>query len=293
MLTKLKVFGPTGLIQEFFFGTSLEEGLGLVAPEQLPIRNIDGLGPVTTPVNTAALGSLDSEFYVGGQMGKRNIVLTFGANPDWVDQSVTSLRAALYKIFMPKSLVRLQFFSDYLPTVQIDGYVESLEPNMFSKDPEIQISVVCPSPDFVASTFTFINGTVDDNPDFFTAVDIDYIGTRPTGIQVLVSTSETTPTYVGPITIGVESVENLETVTEQITFNASVDADDFVILTTTPGNKTIIQYAEVGSGVSLLSTVSGTYKWPQLRPGLNKFDVSADTAGQNWGLAYYARFGGL
>jgi hypothetical protein len=76
-------------------------------------------------------------------------VLTLGLNPNWVDQTVASLRRVLYRYLMPEAWTKLRFFSDDMPTVDIEGYVESFDPNMFTQDPEIQVSIICPKPDFI------------------------------------------------------------------------------------------------------------------------------------------------
>src|SRR6266542_614762 len=132
--------------------------LGTEATDPIQIKNIEGLGPVDATVNTAQYGSIDGEFYNGSVVGKRNIVLTVGLNPNYASQSMEFLRQCLYQYFMPKSAVSLRFASTHMPEVSIDGVVESFEPNMFSKDPEIQVSIICPQSEFVAVIPTAIQG---------------------------------------------------------------------------------------------------------------------------------------
>ncbi len=104
MLTKVEVFGPVPLI--------LPLGEGETNTDPIQIRDVQGLGPVKANVNTSPFGSFDGEAYTGSSVGKRNIVLTLGLNPNWKDQSITSLRQLLYTYFMPKRAVTLRFFSD-------------------------------------------------------------------------------------------------------------------------------------------------------------------------------------
>lgn len=140
MLTKVDVIGLTA------GPLSLELG----GPNQSPIqtRDILGLEPTKAEI-TMAPSNKDGDLFQNARLGKRNIVFKLGLDPNWVDQTMSSLRRMLYDHFPPKTWRTLQFFSDDIPTVEIGGYIESFEPNMFSQDPEIQISVICPKPMFV------------------------------------------------------------------------------------------------------------------------------------------------
>ncbi len=127
----------------------------LGGPNQSPIqiRDISGLEPVKAEITTVP-SNLDGELLQHVKLGKRNIVFKFGLNPNWVNQTMTSLRRMLYKILTPKSFHKFQFGSDDMEPVEIGGYIESIEPNMFSQDPEIHVSVICINPYFVS----YING---------------------------------------------------------------------------------------------------------------------------------------
>ena len=95
----------------------------------------------------------------------------------------------LYKYLLPEQWTRLRFFSDHLPTVDIAGVVETFEPNIFSQDPEIQVSILCPKPDFVDIEATFLTGTVDSGGTI-DELEIDYIGTVATGFELRIHSSD-------------------------------------------------------------------------------------------------------
>lgn len=272
----------------------------LIGSDPLQIRNITGLGPVRANINTTPFGSINGESYFGSSVGKRNIVLTIGLNPDWDDQSMESLRALLYDYFMTQYIVVLQFLSTHLPTVEITGYVESVEPNIFSKDPEVQVSIICPTPDFVAIDDTVLTGVVDDNILGGTVIpptDIDYIGTVPTGFVLKIESSLARPSYTGIIYATVVDLNNTDE-SSLLTITGTVDATAYAKISTEKGNKYAKQFGVVSGLVTAdyLSTVviSGSLaQWPQLQPGENRFFVNAANAGQAWTLTYFARFGGL
>ncbi|HMS83609.1 MAG TPA: phage tail family protein [Nitrospira sp.] len=282
MLTGLKVYSPRTS------APVLPIGIGDANTDRVQIRGIEGLGPVKANINTTQFGSFDGELYSGSSVGKRNIVLTLGLNPDWATQSMADLRNTLYAYFMPKLWVRLRFTSDHMPDVQIDGYIESFEPNMFSKDPEIQISIICPKPNFVAVTSTTVTGTVEVDPA--TGVTINYAGTVATGGILTISSSAGTPSYTGYI-----RVRNFGLAEEKFSITpVTIDTTPKqFVLNTRQGSKSVRLMSGNTVVSNLLTSVTGIMAWPTLKPGLNNFSVVGSSAGQTWSLVYYAQYGGL
>jgi hypothetical protein len=256
--------------------------------DAIQILSIDGLGPVKGNVNTTPYGLVDGEVYFGTTIGKRNIVLTLGLNPNWSDQTMASLRKLLYAYFMPKYATKLRFISDLLPDVEISGYVESFEPNIFSKDPQVQISIICPKPEFVAVSPTVVTGTVGDGT---VPTEIEYDGTLPTGFLLEVTSSPSRTSYTGPLL-----VVNRTPFERTFQATATVDNTKKFKLSTIPGQKSAVSVLlATGVETSVLSTVDGETTWPQIEPGTNEFSivVPVGSVGQNWTLVFYKKFGGL
>lgn len=113
----------------------------------IQIRDISGLEPVKAEIISVP-SNQDGELFQHARVGKRNIIFKLGLNPNWVDQTMSTLRRLLYTHFLPKASISLWFYSDDITQVGIRGYVESNEPNRFSQDPEVQISVICLKPNF-------------------------------------------------------------------------------------------------------------------------------------------------
>lgn len=280
MITKMEVFSAQPSAPELSLGGSL------ASDDPVQIRDIQGLGPVTAEIATTPFATSDGELYQGSSVGKRNIVLTLGLNPDWQDQTVSSLRQLLYAYLLPKAWVKLRFFSDYLPTVDIEGYVESLEPNIFSQDPEIQCSIICPRPDFIEPDAVIINGLVDDGT---IEQVIDYIGTVPTGFELRVQASVANPAYTGSIVVLNNTVEPQTFEIDPVT----VDATKYFKLSTVKNAKRA-QNVDTSDGdlTNLLTHVQSS-QWPELRFGENVISVAAEENDQTWILAYFNRFGAL
>ena len=199
---------------------------------------------------------------------------------------MSSLRQQLYAYLMPEQWCKLRFNSDEMPTTDIEGYVESFEPNMFSQDPEIQVSIINPKPDFIEIDATIFKGTVDDGSNQHV---INYGGTISAGFEVRVDRTVELVAYSGPVTIKVENSSGIQSITiNPITVNTIQSFK----MSSVQGKKRV--QAETildGSITNLLKNKSGI--WPELQPGENLVSVFADQPGQTWTLAYFTRFGGM
>ena len=259
---------------------------GRAETDLVQIRNIDGLDPVTASIGLQPYGSTDGEAFTGSNVLSRNLVLTLHPNPDWNLWSPEALRRLLYSYFMPKQAVRLELQSDDMEDLEITGVVESLTANMFSDDPEVQASIICPDPYFTAVDPQIISGDTTD-----AILDIEYLGSVPTGIQVKVEqVSGTNPNELS-IQIGNPDLTFFKVAAPNI-----ITSTKYFHMSSLPMSK----YAETvnentGVSTSLLSnfvTEEGS-EWPLLQPGTNQFQVTSDNGVQSWELAYYERFGGI
>ena len=260
---------------------------GRAETDLIQIRNIDGLDPVKASVNTSPRGDVDGAAYVGSNVPSRNIVLTVHPNPNWDDWSYEKLRRLLYSYFMPKRPVRLVFESDDMPTVEISGIVESAEANLFSKDPELIVSVICPDPYFTAVEPEVFTGQ-SVRPGGATQ-EIDYNGTVPVGLHVQVTfVSGATPTLIG-VQVGDPAISYCN-------IDAGVSATKYFELNSVPMEK-FVQNVDLSTGVitNLLSKlhIQEGSDWPTLEPGTTDFSVITDAGVQDWELRYFERFGGL
>lgn len=107
------------------------------------IKNIEGIGPGKGHINTKPFSVIDGASMIGANVESRNIVL----NISFVGNDIEASRQKTYKFFPLKQELELVFTTDHR-TSRIKGYVESNEPNIFSKDEETSISIICPEPWF-------------------------------------------------------------------------------------------------------------------------------------------------
>lgn len=264
---------------------------GRAETDLIQIRNIDGLDPVKASVNTSPYGSIDGGSYIGSNVPSRNIVLTIKANPNWDDWTYESLRKLVYQYFMPKLATRLVFISDDIDPVEISGVVESCENNMFSKDPEILVSIVCPDPYFTAVDPIVLTGQTIDFGD--TPAVVAYAGNVETGFKLKVSYAAGS----SPLSLAVQMGDLGAPDTSYITIETTVDANKYFEMSTVQMKKYFQSVNVSGGAITNLLSKVGTQQgsmWAKLRPGNNKLSVITFSAGtQDWELSYYARYGGL
>lgn len=279
MLTKVEAYSSWQSAQEL-----LLDAAGRPETDLLQIRNIDGLGPVEATINSIASSTFDGESYSGSSVGRRNIVLTVKPNPDWSTWTYEKLRQLIYSYFMPKLLVRLVFETEELDPVEIYGYVETVEPVIFSRDGEIQISIICPSPHFTSVSPTVVVGTIGQ-----TETLIDYDGTVETPINLkVVHDLGPEPSFIVAAFSGI-----IPRVQQVVTF---IDATNYFISNSETGNKYVRRVdSDTGVYANLLSKIWSGSEWLTLQPGDNNFKVwvdSGDTEG-TWTLTYFKKYGGL
>lgn len=108
----------------------------------LIITSIDGLGPAKATINTTDISMFDGALYNSARLSMRNITMSlrFVRSP-----SIEDARQRTYKYFPIKRNVEIVIETDN-HTLSTVGYVESNEPNIFSKEEGASISLVCPDP---------------------------------------------------------------------------------------------------------------------------------------------------
>lgn len=121
------------------------EVLNLVNTARYTISSITGLNPVKATINTTALTTSDGSVFNSSRRESRNIVLMIAIEPD-----AELNRLNLYRIVQPKQPITFNFWR-LDRKVCIDGYVDTLEVDLFNQKQIAQISIVCPQPDFKSS----------------------------------------------------------------------------------------------------------------------------------------------
>lgn len=261
---------------------------GRAETDLIHIRNINGLDPVKASVNTTPLGSVDGSSYGGSSVESRNIVLTLRPNPDWKNWTYESLRQVIYQYFMPKRSVKMVLTTDEFPPLQISGVVESVDTNIFSKDPEMTVSIICPDPYFMSvDPVVFTGKTI---PSGGASVPIAYDGNVEAGIYLKITAQAGQPDAAN-VTV---KIQNPETTTLAVT--AVVNPTTLFEMNTVPDNK-FVQNIGIGSGTMTnllpVTVLTPASQWPIMESGSNQLSVITNAGLHNWELDIYERFGGI
>lgn len=118
--------------------------IDLFRPEEtgLLVKEITGLGPAKGTINITELSTNDGGIHNSARLSTRNIVITFGF---LFSPTIEDVRQKTYKYFPIKKPLTLLIETDNRKVTTV-GYVESNEPEIFSKEESAKISIICPDP---------------------------------------------------------------------------------------------------------------------------------------------------
>lgn len=101
----------------------------------------DGIGPVRATMFMTEYGYRDGSFFRGSRTGSRDMTL----NLKPLLPTVETARNKIYKMLVIGQEVSVRFVTDTKDLIT-RGYVESVEPSIFSDDERVIVGISCPSP---------------------------------------------------------------------------------------------------------------------------------------------------
>lgn len=246
------------------------------------LADVGGMDPVKATVVSSSFALQDGTQYHSAKRGERNLTFQLDLEPDYVTQTVYDLRQRLYDYFMTKSQVTLTFIMSNGLEVDISGRVEDCSSPPFTKEPKMNVSILCFDPDFVNMTPIVFSG---NSTALTTESNIAYGGSSEAGfvfvLNVNRSLSEFT-FYHRPPDGTIRSME----------FAGSLLSGDVLTISTIPGSK----YATLnrsGSVTSVVNNISPQSSWTELFKGDNHIRVYAEGAAIPYTITYNTRYGGL
>lgn len=302
MIKSIKVTNPKGesLVLDLFH----PEKSGLI------VRSISGLGPPKARINSTDLATADGALYSSARASTRNIVfnLQFMFAP-----TIEDSRQLTYKYFPLKKLIKIEVETDNR-SLETSGYVESNQPDIFSKEETTQISILCLNPFFydpnpsvtqfatVTPTFEFPFSNESTNENFIefgtinldTRSIIDYIGDVDTGVLITIHALGSVSGYL--------TIYNVETQEKMVVDLAKIKtligkdygSGDDIIISTVSGDK-YVQVLHDGKYTNAIAAIEKLADWFQVSVGRNIFNFTVTKGIENLVMSFSYRnaYGGI
>ena len=246
------------------------------------VINIAGLNPPAAQINTTTIVGLDGAVFNSSKLQTRNLVLTIKINGD-----VETNRLLLYSYFKTKDKCKFYYTNNSLD-VSIEGYVESVECDLFTNSEKAQISILCPYPYF-KSLSEILTDSSNVTPQFVFPFSINIgepvvISTLDDieGIAVFNSSESETGVIVEiDVKDSVSSIEIKNTSTgDDLKLVYSFLSGDKIIINTNKGQKSI-NLIRGGTISNLFSALQQGSVFFQLTVGTNNFEYLVSGSAAN------------
>ena len=262
------------------------------------ITNIEGLGPVKADINMTDISTYDGGLYNSSRLGIRNIVFNI-IFINYYGKSIEDIRHRAYTFFQTKTKVKLLFETSN-HNLETEGYVESNEPTIFSKQEGCTISILCPFPYMYSKKednrvtfsnieplfeFPFSNESLTESLLEMGSIKIvsekiiTYKGDAETGIKITIHAYGEVDNITIYNTETRESMKINTNLLQELT-GSGIIANDEIIINTEKGNK-YIRLLREGRYYNILNCLDKNASWFQLQNGDNIFAYTAETGVEN------------
>lgn len=243
---------------------------------QFQIVNIEGLNPPNAQINISNVAGIDGAKFNSSFVNSRNIVIYIKLNGD-----VEANRLYLYTFFRIKQWCKF-YYKNQRRDVYIEGYVENVTCNLFSKDEVMQVSILCPQPYFkdVDVIIDDISKTVAGF-EFPFAIDsngIEFSTYDQSRISTVINNSEIENGFIIKINVltSCNKIQIRNTITgETFTINYNCIKNDVVTINTYKGEKSVTLKRGINT-TNLFTSLSNNSKFFQLEIGNNFFSYLVD-----------------
>ena len=280
-----------------YLGESIKMELARPEKSGFIVYSISGLGPGKANINTTEVSTDDGGLFNSARIPSRNIVL--GLIFMWTD-SIEEARHRSYKYFPLKKKVKLLIETD-TRIAEIEGYVDSNEPNIFSKMQGSDISIICPNPYFYSVEddhsevvfsgnessfeFPFSNESLIENliemSVIHTTVEqvVTYHGDAEIGVTITINA-------IGPATnitiynTGTREIMRIDTAKLEAFTGAPLGPGDEITICTVKKRKSIT-LLRAGKTTNILNCLDRNPDWFSLAKGDNVFAYTAESGAYN------------
>lgn len=265
-----------------------QQQINLTANGNYALLSVGGLTPPTATINTAVIATSDGAVFNSSRVGMRNIVLTIAPL-----NSVETSRINLYTYFKSKQYIKL-YLENNTRSVWIDGYIESIDGDLYSDAEQMQISIICPDPyfkDTETGHYTFSNVVslfqfpfaIEETPGIpisqlnaFVRIAVNNNSDDETGvlIHMIANGAVTNPTIYNTTT------------NENFSLDITLQNGDEINIDTRRGKKSVTLTRNAVT-TNILNDMTQDSEWLNLIVGDNIFTYTAASGAQNLDITVY------
>lgn len=242
---------------------------------------VSGVSPSAATVNMSKTAMNDGAKYNSSRVNERNIVLAV-----YMMRDVEAARVNLYHYFPPKRKCTL-YFKNGVRKVRIDGFVETLECDLYELGQYAQVSVLCPDPYFQS-----VNGVGVEIGKLLPLFEFPFaIEEEGVELSQLYSDMVGTVTNEGDVESGMvmelfasgkvtnPRIYNTQT-RRNIGLSMEMQQGDVVTINTHVGEKSVT-LLRGGIRSNIINRVAGHPAWLQLETGRNAFTYKCQAGDEN------------
>lgn len=266
------------------------------------IESVDGLGPVKATINVTEVITNDGGIYNSARSSIRNLV--FHLKYLQTDtESIEDIRQKSYKFFPLKKSIKVLIETDNR-SLSCEGYIESNEQDIFSKQTGCQISIVCPDP-YLYTTELNVKNLSDVQPMFEFPFENLSLTEPKLELSRIFKKAQHEIIYYGEVDIGVSILIHARGEVNNITLHnlntrelMAIDTDkiatltgvpfgvgDTILINTKKNNKRILLVRN-GEKYNILNCLRRDSKWFVLTKGINNFAYTAESGSENLELIF-------
>lgn len=227
------------------------ESITLTQNSAFSVAQVTGLTPPLATINTAPIATKDGSLFNSAFLENRNIVILL-----YPTGAPETQRVNLYKYLKAKQKIRLELETK-TRAVYIDGYIESLEGDLYENPQSLQASIICPDPYFKAKT-----PIVKIFPD--SSEEINNTSDEESGavFELTAAGAVVNPTITN------------DTTGESFTITYNLQTGDVITLNTRRGEKSLT-LTRNGTTTNILNAMSPSSRWITVIPGANTVSYTA------------------
>lgn len=258
----------------------------LTNERMLKVISVDGLTPPAANIITNEIAMNDGTRFNSATVGERNIVIHTKITGN-VEQS----RINLYRFFRIKQYCKI-YYKNESRNVYCEGYVETVDGDLFTKSQQIDISIICPSPWFKElNQIYFDMSQVLSRFEFPFCIEAEGIVFSELVTELLVPVVNSGDVETGVILkcyatgeVINPKIYNADT-HEMLGLNFTMITGDEIIISTMRGEK-YVRHVRKGVTTNIFNSLMKNPAWFQIPTGITNFTYDCESGNEFFSVLF-------